>query len=218
MAAPSRQTDSSYAQALGEKRLEVLKQIHEQLENPVSLVTQTVAAYQAILDDLLLDVAQEVHREVKTGEDGLEDVGEDPSAVPTPPLPDLIQARIVKGGVIDVFGQLIPPVPDDRVQCPVCESSVAAGRFAHHLEKCMGVGRSNRRMTSRRANGHATTSKGWLMAMQKPAMCTEGAMACHVHTVTSWRNHRTRRCFRARLGPFISMPPDINMPLLANTC
>ena len=33
------------------------------------------------------------------------------------------------------------------------EQHCCACRFAHHLEKCMGVGRSNRRMTSRRANG-----------------------------------------------------------------
>ena len=87
-------------------------------------------------------------------QDGLTDVGAGLSAIPVPAAPHLIQvcsdklllllglfsesscqpgsclqARIVKGGVIDVFGQLIPPVSDDRVQCPVCESSVAAGRY-----------------------------------------------------------------------------------------
>ena len=50
MAAPSKQSDTSYAHALAERRLEVLTQIHTQLDIPKSLVTQTVAAYQALLD------------------------------------------------------------------------------------------------------------------------------------------------------------------------
>ncbi len=47
--AASKQPDS-YSTALAEKRLEVLKQINEQLANPQSLVSQTVAAYQAVID------------------------------------------------------------------------------------------------------------------------------------------------------------------------
>lgn len=47
--AASRQLDS-YAAALTEKRVEVLKQVREQLRDPQSLVSQSVAAYQALID------------------------------------------------------------------------------------------------------------------------------------------------------------------------
>ncbi|KAL0224425.1 hypothetical protein P9112_003815 [Eukaryota sp. TZLM1-RC] len=40
------------------------------------------------------------------------------------------------------------PCSFTRVQCDVCGRSVAASRFAVHLERCMGKGRTSRRVIS----------------------------------------------------------------------
>jgi SAGA-associated factor 11 len=42
-----------------------------------------------------------------------------------------------KGGV-DVFGQTHPAIAADIIECMNCGRPVVAGRFAPHLEKCMG--------------------------------------------------------------------------------
>lgn len=49
----------------------------------------------------------------------------------------------VAGGkaAIDMFGNQVAPVALDHVSCPSCYRAMAAGRFAVHLEKCMGRGR-----------------------------------------------------------------------------
>ena len=44
-------------------------------------------------------------------------------------------------GAVDMFGNMIQPVALDHVLCPNCERKVSSGRFAPHLEKCMGGGR-----------------------------------------------------------------------------
>eukprot|EP00899_Mesostigma_viride_P008092 jgi/Mesvir1/17284/Mv07689-RA.1 len=45
---------------------------------------------------------------------------------------------------LDLFGQRHPPVPTDMVTCLHCSRKVMSGRFAPHLEKCMGKGRNSR--------------------------------------------------------------------------
>jgi hypothetical protein len=44
-------------------------------------------------------------------------------------------------GAVDMFGNMIHPVALDQVVCPHCDRKVSSGRFAPHLEKCMGGGR-----------------------------------------------------------------------------
>lgn len=44
-------------------------------------------------------------------------------------------------GAVDMFGNMIQPVALDQVSCPNCGRKIASGRFAPHLEKCMGGGR-----------------------------------------------------------------------------
>lgn len=44
-------------------------------------------------------------------------------------------------GAVDMFGNMIHPVALDQVTCPHCDRKVSSGRFAPHLEKCMGGGR-----------------------------------------------------------------------------
>lgn len=40
--------------------------------------------------------------------------------------------------VVDIFGQTHPSVASDLFDCMNCGRSVTAGKFAPHLEKCMG--------------------------------------------------------------------------------
>lgn len=42
------------------------------------------------------------------------------------------------------------PHPACQVACPSCNRKVAAGRFAPHLEKCMGRGRQASRNANKR--------------------------------------------------------------------
>ena len=51
-----------------------------------------------------------------------------------------VQCRGSKGAV-DMYGNEIPAVATELVGCPHCGRRVGAGRFAPHLEKCMGGGR-----------------------------------------------------------------------------
>uniref|UniRef100_A0A803KTH9 SAGA-associated factor 11 n=1 Tax=Chenopodium quinoa TaxID=63459 RepID=A0A803KTH9_CHEQI len=51
--------------------------------------------------------------------------------------------------VVDIFGQTHPTVANDVFDCMNCGRSVAAGRFAPHLEKCMGKGRKARLKVTR---------------------------------------------------------------------
>lgn len=50
---------------------------------------------------------------------------------------------------LDVFGQ-VPTKKQYDCPCPNCSRSLAASRFAPHLEKCMGMGRISSRIASRR--------------------------------------------------------------------
>lgn len=50
---------------------------------------------------------------------------------------------------LDVFGQ-VPMKKQLECICPNCQRNLAASRFAPHLEKCMGMGRSSSRIANRR--------------------------------------------------------------------
>ena len=59
-------------------------------------------------------------------------------------------AEIVNSPGLDIFGQ--PPSIKKQYECvcPNCQRTLAASRFAPHLEKCMGMGRISSRIASRR--------------------------------------------------------------------
>ncbi|KAF8055666.1 rca [Scenedesmus sp. PABB004] len=99
------------------------------LSEPGSTASLTVGAYGALLDELLLDVAVEAHREARTGVL--------PPAPPPPRAP-----RPPPAGATDAFGQVHPGSATDVVVCMNCGRKAAAGRFAYHLEKCLGKGRT----------------------------------------------------------------------------
>ncbi|GIL76483.1 hypothetical protein Vretimale_6001 [Volvox reticuliferus] len=145
------------------------------LQNEASVAAQTVAAFSELLDDCILDVAQEVHREARTGTlpppyanrgRGRErETAASPAGSPSPgpstrsapigshpaPLPPKPGTK----GPVDVFGQSHPPKATEIVSCKNCGRQVQAGSFAPHLEKCMGKGRAAARAASRRMQGQS---------------------------------------------------------------
>ncbi|GAB4813058.1 hypothetical protein N2152v2_000104 [Parachlorella kessleri] len=140
--------DLQHEQAALNKRLKYVQELKESLQQEDRVAYQTVAAYTSIVDDLINEVALEVHRAIKTGADDLLDVAErqQHSQLAAPPPHPTPSGR----GLVDVFGNQVPPIALDQVSCPNCGRKVAAGRFAPHLEKCMGRGRQASRNAQRR--------------------------------------------------------------------
>ncbi|XP_059430587.1 SAGA-associated factor 11 [Corylus avellana] len=106
-----------------------------------------------LLDSIIVDVASECHRIARLGLDrNLEEEEEE--------LRLSAQARVRVADpsnsgeanskyVVDIFGQTHPPVANEIFECMNCGRSIMAGRFAPHLEKCMGKGRKARPKATR---------------------------------------------------------------------
>ncbi|CAN1139360.1 SAGA-associated factor 11 [Linum perenne] len=83
-----------------------------------------------LLDSIIADVASECHRIEKLGLDrNLEEEELKLSA-----SAGLDGTKFV----VDMFGQTHPPFANEVFECINCGRSVAAGRVAPHLEKCIG--------------------------------------------------------------------------------
>ncbi|KDP45735.1 hypothetical protein JCGZ_17342 [Jatropha curcas] len=106
-----------------------------------------------LLDSIIVDVASECHRIAKLGLDRNLEEEEEELRLST-------QARVrvadpsISGEtngkyVVDIFGQTHPAVANEVFDCMNCGRSIVAGRFAPHLEKCMGKGRKARLKTTR---------------------------------------------------------------------
>ena len=130
-----------------------------------SVTALTVRAYASIVDEVVADVAGELHRAIATGLDTIDSVSQR-----VPPADDVIAGyhdavaaqeaeaeRLCAGGFFgeanvgagavkqdvaggDLYGRG-PGAAKDTAECPVCAQRVAASRFAHHLERCLGKGR-----------------------------------------------------------------------------
>ncbi|EFH40840.1 hypothetical protein ARALYDRAFT_332145 [Arabidopsis lyrata subsp. lyrata] len=106
-----------------------------------------------LVDSVIADVASECHRVARLGLDrDLEVVEEE--------LRLSVEARAKVADpsnnletntkfVVDIFGQTHPPVATEVFNCMNCGRQIVAGRFAPHLEKCMGKGRKARAKTTR---------------------------------------------------------------------
>lgn len=95
-----------------------------------------------LLDSIIVDVASECHRVAKLGLDSnLEEEDEELklSAQARVRVADPSNSNEANGKyVVDIFGQTHPPVANEIFDCMNCGRSIMAGRFAPHLEKCMG--------------------------------------------------------------------------------
>lgn len=59
-------------------------------------------------------------------------------------------SEIVDQPGVDIFGQVYNQWKNKECVCPNCSRSIAASRFAPHLEKCLGMGRNSSRIANRR--------------------------------------------------------------------
>uniref|UniRef100_A0A7C9E4H4 SAGA-associated factor 11 n=1 Tax=Opuntia streptacantha TaxID=393608 RepID=A0A7C9E4H4_OPUST len=106
-----------------------------------------------LLDSIIVDVASECHRIARLGLDrNLEQEEEELklSAQARAMLADSSNSSESNGKyTVDIFGQTHPTVANEVFECMNCGRSIAAGRFAPHLEKCMGKGRKARLKVTR---------------------------------------------------------------------
>lgn len=109
--------------------------------------------FEDLLDSVIIDVASESHRIARLGLDINLDEEEEELR-----LSAEARARVADPSnsgeanskyVVDIFGQTHPPVANDIFDCMNCGRSIMAGRFAPHLEKCMGKGRKARLKATR---------------------------------------------------------------------
>lgn len=112
-----------------------------------------------LLDSLILDVASEAHRATRLGFD-YRLKGEEADAARTcasvrAALGDVDSAASENSGkyTVDVFEQTHPSIAQEMFDCMNCGRLIVAGRFAPHLEKCMGKGRKTRVKSSSSVNG-----------------------------------------------------------------
>uniref|UniRef100_A0A1A9VNJ9 SAGA-associated factor 11 homolog n=1 Tax=Glossina austeni TaxID=7395 RepID=A0A1A9VNJ9_GLOAU len=144
---PMHPGNSTAVEALIQSYLEITR-------DPQSLDEATNYVYDNFLDDAVMGVLLEIHHLARTGNlaalDGVTSDDDEASSSRT----------IVEMENHDVFGVPIGKKPMDCC-CPNCDRTVAAIRFAPHLEKCMGMGRSSARIASRRitaANAASSSS------------------------------------------------------------
>ncbi|KAF9918807.1 Ataxin-7-like protein 3, partial [Linnemannia zychae] len=91
-----------------------------------------------LLDEIVLDVVSESHREIKN------------MRTICPICKTKCRNYVVRAGQ-DVFGQNPQPSNSQTYDCVHCQRSFPAQRYAPHLEKCLGLaGRSSSRAASRR--------------------------------------------------------------------
>ncbi|XP_039596579.1 ataxin-7-like protein 3 [Polypterus senegalus] len=93
-----------------------------------------------LIDDACLGLCFDVHRAVKCGYFFLDET--DPESMK--------DFEIVDQPGVDIFGQVYNQWKNKECVCPNCNRSIAASRFAPHLEKCLGMGRNSSRIANRR--------------------------------------------------------------------
>lgn len=116
---------------------ELKHRLNQFLSVPGNLEAAANHIFDELVEDIVLGITFEVHRETKLG------------GIPRMSEEDINTFRIVENKETDIFGQ--PYVK--KVQeccCPSCNRPLSASRFAPHLEKCLGMGRNSSRIASRR--------------------------------------------------------------------
>lgn len=136
-------------------------------ESDVSSTSELCSdVFRDLLDSIIIDVASESHRIARLGLDLKFDLEEEElrlSAEARARASDPSHSGEANGKyVVDIFGQTHPPIANEIFDCMNCGRSIMAGRFAPHLEKCMGKGRKARlkatRSTTASQNRHTRGS------------------------------------------------------------
>ncbi|XP_035254696.1 ataxin-7-like protein 3 isoform X1 [Anguilla anguilla] len=105
--------------------------------------------YSDLVEDACLGLCFEVHRAVKQGYFFLDDTDQE----------SMKDFEIVDEPGVDIFGQVYNQWKNKECVCPNCSRSIAASRFAPHLEKCLGMGRNSSRIANRRIASSNNMSK-----------------------------------------------------------
>ncbi|XP_047656980.1 ataxin-7-like protein 3 isoform X2 [Tachysurus fulvidraco] len=105
--------------------------------------------YSDLVEDACLGLCFEVHRAVKQGYFFLDETDQE----------SMKDFEIVDQPGVDIFGQVYNQWKNKECVCPNCNRSIAASRFAPHLEKCLGMGRNSSRIANRRIANSNNTSK-----------------------------------------------------------
>ncbi|KAH7420444.1 hypothetical protein KP509_13G008100 [Ceratopteris richardii] len=117
------------------------------------LAEQAESIFLDLLDSTIIDVASEAHRAARLGFDprlSIDEEGEYNLAMQARVSVGDFGANISKKsqhGMVDMFGQTHPAVASEIFECMSCNRKIMAGRFAPHLERCMGKGRRARSTT-----------------------------------------------------------------------
>ncbi|KAF5744489.1 ataxin-7-like protein 3 isoform X2 [Tripterygium wilfordii] len=108
--------------------------------------------FENLLDSMIVDVASECHRMARLGLDRNLEEGEDElrlSALARAQVADPSHSGRTNNGkdVRDIFGNDNSAVSNEVFKCMKCGKPTAVGKFAPHLENCMGKGRKSRPKT-----------------------------------------------------------------------
>jgi len=128
-----------------DQKLEQLKQANVRIQELMQqespeihqLSIMLMSVYLELVDDICLETCFEMHKKVKLG---LLCVN-----------CDTVASDIINKPGLDIFGQTINDIQTtESFECVNCRRSVMASRYAPHLEKCMGFGRSSSRIATKR--------------------------------------------------------------------
>ncbi|MCO5571374.1 hypothetical protein L7F22_025112 [Adiantum nelumboides] len=120
------------------------------------LAEQAEIVFMDLLESMTVDVASEAHRAVHLGLDPRLNIDEEEeyhlSAQARSSTGDFNTnlSKKSKHGMVDIFGQTHPAVANEVLECMSCKRKIMAGRFAPHLEKCMGKGSRARTKANRK--------------------------------------------------------------------
>ncbi|GFQ03612.1 ataxin-7-like protein 3 [Phtheirospermum japonicum] len=130
--------------------------------------------FNQLLDSVIVDIASESHRIARLGLDRNLDEEEEElrlSAEARARASNPSHSGETNNGkyIVDIFGQNHPPIANEIFECMNCSRSIMAGRFAPHLEKCMGKGRKARLKSTRStAAAQNRYSRGGPLSNQTP--------------------------------------------------
>jgi len=124
--------------------IKLLKQQNQKLDKLLQdFESQTLApllltVFLELLDEICLEVCFEMHKKLKLQLLCLNC--------------DSVYSDVVCRSGCDIFGQTPNDIQNntEAFECVNCKRTVMAGRYAPHLEKCMGLGRSSSRIANKR--------------------------------------------------------------------
>jgi hypothetical protein len=162
------------------------------MEIDITPTSQESYVYDEVLSDVILEVAFEMHKKLKTG-------------VLCVNCNHTYIDMVNRAGY-DIYGQAQSQlIAADNCECCNCSRTVTASRFAPHLEKCMGLGRTSRLATRRTRHPEKP--------VKVPSDESDGEFSASSQTSNSSHTHTTTHPHTQANGPSHTHPPAA-LPLL----